>query len=277
MNDYKMNAFTGIKQPIDQDAGIKRREITQRTSKGTVTRSDMVANEVPVAFIYNGNSHAVMMATPIDLNDFAVGFSMTERIIDSPSDIHSIEIRRAHHGMTIELDIAEHLIERLSSKNRQFSGRTGCGVCGISDLAAAIPNLDPIQKTALPEHHVIQKSMTIFAEQQVLQRQSGAVHAAALFSQEGSFIAAREDIGRHNALDKLIGGHIQSMTAQHFIVLSSRASHELVVKSVIAGVGTLVSISAATTLAIELAKKTNLNLIGFIRNDRQVIYSNPNN
>ena len=272
-----MNAFTDIKQPINQELGIKRRQITQRTGKSSMSRSDLIADEVPVAFIYNGNSHAVMMASPIDLGDFAIGFSITERIIDTPADIHSIEIRRAHHGMTIELHIAEHLIERLASKSRQFSGRTGCGVCGISDLASAIPNLDPLEKTAVPEHHIIQTAISQFTEQQALQQQSGAVHGAALFDQEGSLIAAREDIGRHNALDKLIGGHIQSMTAQHFIVLSSRASHELVVKSVIAGVGSLVTISAATTLAIELAGKTNLNLVGFIRNERQIIYSDSNN
>ncbi len=269
----KMNAITDIKQPIEQESGIKRKKISQRTPDGNVASSDLIADEVPVAFVYNGKSHAVMMASPIDLDDFAIGFSLTERIVDKPSDIKNIEIRHAVHGMTIELYIEEHLIDRLKSKSRQLSGRSGCGVCGISDLAAAIPNLEPLEKTPLPDHQTIQAAIVQFKEQQVLQQQSGAVHCAGLFNHAGELVAVREDIGRHNALDKLIGSHVQEMTSQHFIVLSSRASHELVVKAAIAGVGSLITISAATTLAIELAEKTHLNLVGFIRNERQIIYS----
>ena len=268
-----MNAITDIKQPIEQESGITRKKISQRMPDGSIESSDLIADEVPVAFVYNGNSHAVMMTSPIDLGDFAAGFSLTERIIDKPSDIKRIEIRRAVHGMTIEVTIEEHLIDRLQSKSRQLSGRSGCGVCGISDLAAAIPNIEPLEKTPLPDHKTIQEAIALFKEQQVLQQQSGALHCAGLFNQAGELIAVREDIGRHNALDKLIGGYIHAMTPKHFIVLSSRASHELVVKTAIAGVGSLITISAATTLAIELAEKTRLNLVGFIRNERQIIYS----
>lgn len=213
-----------------------------------------------------------MMATPLDIQDYAIGFSITERLIESPSDVFGIEIRDAKQGITVELSVKPELIPRLTKQRRQLSGRSGCGVCGISDLASAIPSLEPLSITRAPTHTVIHKAMMTIQEKQALQSQSGGFHCAALFNSDGSLVSIREDIGRHNALDKLIGACIGKIKVDDFICMSSRASHELVVKTAIAGVGSLVTVSAATSLAIDIASQANINLIGFIRGERQIIY-----
>lgn len=235
---------------------------------------DFIAQETPIALTYNGKSHAVMMASPIDLKDFATGFSITERIVDKASDIQGIDIRKASQGITINIQIQSTLMERLKSRRRQLSGRSGCGICGIADLAAALPIIDPLPNSTVPSHKTVDTAINTLKKNQTLQEQCGAVHCAGLFSAKGELISLREDIGRHNALDKLIGSEINNMQRDYFIVMSSRASHELVAKVAISGINTLVTISAATSLAIDLAEKTNLSLIGFIRDQRQVIYTN---
>ena len=254
--------------------GVLKRQIISRTSTNSSSAlSDLVAEEVAIAFAYNGQSHAVMMASPICLDDFAVGFSITEKIVDSPKDIRQIDIQAAHQGICINLQIKPKLMERLAGRRRQLSGRSGCGICGIADLAAAMPSLQPLQATPRPDHATIENAVQTFHRKQSLQEQCGAVHAAALFDQSGKLLALREDVGRHNALDKVIGATIGLAKPEHFVLMSSRASHELVVKTVMAGIGSLVCISAATTLAIEMAEQTNLNLLGFIRGSRQIVYT----
>lgn len=271
-------------------AGLETRRVVESLSDSSNIKQDTIAQEVPIAFAYNGQSHAVMMASPIDLEDYALGFSLTERIIDSQTDILNCEIRQAKQGFTINLHIKKELMVRLEKQRRQMSGRSSCGICGISDLAAAIPQLDALDAMTLPNHDVISKAIDAFHQHQTLQRECGAVHCAALFDDQGELKILREDIGRHNALDKLIGaatgtliditngtligtaeGHL--IDNKHFIVMSSRASHELITKTVIAGVNTLITMSAATSLAIDMANKLNLNLIGFVRGERQLIYN----
>lgn len=258
----------------EERKGIVERKVLERHSdQEQHWKQDQIADEVAVAFAYNGQSHAVMMASPLDLNDFAIGFSLTERIIDSPDDILDVEIRNAKQGITVQLQIRPHLMERLERQRRQLSGRSGCGICGITDLAAAVPKLEPMQQTQPPSHQIISKAVQTMKANQVLQNACGGVHGAALFNSAGELLAIREDVGRHNALDKLIGAQIKTINHDDFVLMSSRASHELVAKVAIAGIGTLVTISAATTLAIEVANKINLNLIGFIRGERQVVYT----
>ena len=259
---------------IDTQEGIEKRSVVLRHSANLQhTETDYIAQEVPVALTYSGESHAVMMASPIDLHEFAIGFSLTERIIDQTGDIRSIDIRQATQGITINIQIKPKLIERLKGKRRQLSGRSGCGICGITDLAAALPKIDPLSKVALPTHRIVDQAVHILKKNQTLQQRCGAVHCAGLFNKSGELLALREDVGRHNALDKLIGSEIESLKADHFIVMSSRASHELVAKVAISGIGTLVTISAATSLAIDLARETNVNLVGFVRNERQIVYT----
>ncbi len=274
-------------ETANNNAGLESRVvIEQHDNSAQQEIVDQVAQEVPIAFAYNGQSHAVMMASPLDLTDFAVGFSLTERIIDSTDQIKHIVINQArngsnsnasnHGGFAINIRIAPELMKRLEQQRRQISGRSGCGVCGISELANAIPKLTPVKPRRKPKHDIIAKALTSFTAKQDLQRISGATHAAALYNQDGDLLELREDIGRHNALDKLIGARLANKAPgidnNDFIVLSSRASHELINKTVIAGVGSLVCISAATSLAIDLAGQLKLNLVGFVRDQRQLIY-----
>ena len=258
--------------------GVEKRSVTLRHSQCLQsTEDDFVAQEVAVALAYNGESHAVMMVSPIDLHDFAIGFSISERIVDCANDIRSIDVRHAKQGITIQLGIKHSLMIRLKGKRRQLSGRSGCGVCGITELAAAIPEINALPHSVLPNHRVVDEAVTTLKASQILQDQCGAVHCAGLFSAQGKLLAIREDVGRHNALDKLIGSQIMNPVQMNlegnFIAMSSRASHELITKVAISGISTLVTISAATTLAIDLAQKTNVNLIGFIRDKRQIIYT----
>lgn len=255
--------------------GVEQRSVVLRHAEHLQSsENDLIAQEVPIAIAYNGQSHAVMMATPIDLHDFAVGFSISERIVDTADDIRAIEIREAAQGITIQLHIKSELAERLNGKRRQLSGRSGCGICGISDLAAAIPEITPLPDSKLPSHTIIDNAVESMQSVQAIQQQCGAVHCAALFSATGELIAWREDVGRHNALDKLLGNQVGELRLDQFIVMSSRASHELIAKIAINGIGTLVAVSAATSLAIDLAEKSNLNLVGFVRESRQIIYTN---
>ena len=255
--------------------GVLPRAVQEQTSDLTQSdKVDHIAEEVPVAFAYNGKSHAVMMASPLDLHDYAVGFSLTERIVDSPDDILNIEVLEAKQGFTVQLQVKPHLVERLDQQRRQLAGRSGCGICGISDLAAAIPKLDPLTKTNKPTHSIIAAALQQFQSRQTMQQQCGAVHCAALFNAQGELLELKEDIGRHNALDKVIGARtkVGPVQVSDFIVMSSRASHELITKTVIAGAGSLIAVSAATSLAIDIAAQLNLNLVGFVRGERQVVY-----
>ena len=259
---------------VSDRPGIVERTVLERYSDQNLKiKQDLIAEEVAVAFAYNGQSHAVMMASPVDLHDFAIGFSVTERIVDSDIDILDVDIRNARKGITIQLKIKQHLMERLERQRRQMSGRSGCGICGIIDLEAAVPNLEPMIQTELPDHRTINQAVEILQKNQLIQNSCGGVHCAGLFDRTGKLLVIREDVGRHNALDKLIGAQLDNIQPDHFVLMSSRASHELIAKVAIAGIGTLVTISAATTLAIEVANKINLNLLGFIRGSRQVVYS----
>lgn len=255
-------------------AGVEERSVVLRHAEQLQSSAmDYIAQEMPIAFAYNGESHAVMMASPIDLNDFALGFSITERIVDQASDIRAIDIRQAAQGITVNIQIKPSLMDRLKGKRRQLSGRSGCGICGITDIAAALPIIAPLEDSILPSHATVDRAVSTLKKNQSLQDQCGAVHCAGLFSAAGELVALREDVGRHNALDKLIGSEIGHMQSDYFIVMSSRASHELIAKVAISGISTLITISAATSLAVELAEKTNLNLIGFVRDKRQIIYA----
>ncbi len=255
--------------------GLERRAVSQRHSEHLQSDAvDFIAQEIPIALAYNGESHAVMMASPIDLRDFAIGFSISERIVDRSTDIRSIDIRQATQGITINIAIKPALMARLKGKRRQMSGRSGCGVCGITDLAAALPKIEPLSDSVVPSHTIIDQAVEALKNSQPLQHHCGAVHCAGLFTEHGELTALREDVGRHNALDKLIGNQINALPENCFVVMSSRASHELVAKVATCGINSLVTISAATSLAIDLAKEANLNLIGFVRDKRQIVYAN---
>jgi len=250
--------------------------IYQPTLKQAHWGNDDVAVEVPVALVYNYISHVVMMASPVDLEDFAIGFSLTEEIVESRDQINHIHVTQAKAGITIRLQIADEAFEKLKSKRRNMTGRTGCGLCGIESLKQAIRPIPAVHAPQINQDVITQALETIRANQPI-NAITGATHAAAWCSLSGKIELVREDVGRHNALDKLIGA-MSSMTLdrqQGFILVTSRASYEMVQKTCMAGVGCLVAISAPTSLAIDQARQAGLLLVGFARADKQVIYHDP--
>lgn len=240
-------------------------------------QDDCVSTEMPVALVYNGISHVVLMATPQDLPELALGFSLTEGIIDSASQIYDIELGEDPNGLVVNIDLAASAFQSLKGRRRNMSGRTGCGLCGLDSLAAVKPTLSPITRGAALNLSAIRHALAHFDDGQVLRAQTGSVHGVAWADGQGQIQATFEDVGRHNALDKLIGWGMQrDLNWQHgFVLVSSRASFEMVVKSAVAGIGCVVAVSAPTTYAIDLADEANITLVGFARAQRQVIYTHP--
>ncbi|MBL4909301.1 MAG: formate dehydrogenase accessory sulfurtransferase FdhD [Alteromonadaceae bacterium] len=263
MDSNQQQALVSIKRQI-------------RTSAQTdIIDSDLVVAEQAIALVYNGISHAVMMATPTDLLDFALGFSLAEQIITQPSDILDHEIVISEIGIEIQLSISSRLFTALKSKRRSLAGNSGCGLCGVESLQQTVKQHLPLIQNDLVSFNTVKLALAQFQQQQVLNNQAGGVHGAAFCSlSTGQIICLREDVGRHNAHDKLIGALAQNNVElnQGFILVSSRASYEMVDKTIAAGINHLVTMSAATSKAITWAKQHHLNLIGFARDNRQVIY-----
>ncbi|MDO6824713.1 formate dehydrogenase accessory sulfurtransferase FdhD [Marinobacter sp. 1_MG-2023] len=238
---------------------------------------DLVAEEIPVAMVYNGVSHAVMMASPCDLADFALGFSLSEGILQRPDQLFGIEIKPGEDGVEVDMHIAGDCYARLREQRRNMAGRTGCGLCGTESLAYVVRTIDQIVPQPPPEDKAVQEALNNLKKHQPVQLQTGATHGAAWCDMEGKVVLAREDVGRHNALDKLIGARLREYGNQAFIegfaLISSRASFEMVQKSASVGISTLVAVSAPTALAIREASKSGMNLIGFARPGRHVIYT----
>ncbi len=233
-----------------------------------------IAEETPIALIYNGISHVVMMGSPSDLEDFAVGFSVTEGIINDISDIYSIEISCKDEGIELNVEISSECFVKLKEVRRNLTGRTGCGLCGAESLSQAMRI--PKVKTSNPNFHSkhILKALKNFSNDQKLQKKTGATHASAIFSATGDLKVIREDVGRHIALDKLIGASLKNkICVSDFVITSSRASYEMVQKIAYFNLKLLVAISAPTGLAIRMADNLDITLIGFAREARYTIYS----
>lgn len=242
--------------------------------------SDWLAEEWPVALEFNGISHAVMLATPAQLEDFALGFALAEGIVAGPEDVHDVEVRHSAEGSTVAIEIAARCMAALKLRRRTLAGRTGCGLCGTESLTQVERPLTPLPAPFTPplEAAALRHAMQSLPGLQALQRITGAVHAAAFCSSSGAVQLLREDVGRHNALDKLVGamayaGIGEADRAQGFIAVTSRASFEMVHKTVAARVPVLAAVSAATTLAADLAQRLGLTLAGFVRQDDLVVYS----
>ena len=238
---------------------------------------DHVAEEAAVALEFNGISHAVMMATPVELEDFACGFALTEGIVDSLAQVLDCDVSASAQGYTVHLRIAAGCFARLKDKRRNLTGRTGCGLCGTESLAHAMRQVMP-----LTSNHSFAATALRCAEASLRQRQlllsvTGATHAAAWCNASGQIALLREDVGRHNALDKLIGALLRRKTdpAGGFVVVTSRASVEMVQKTAAAGIGLLAAVSGVTGLAIDVAQHCGLTLAGFVRGENVSIYSHP--
>ncbi|PIG07639.1 formate dehydrogenase accessory sulfurtransferase FdhD [Comamonas sp. 26] len=248
----------------------------------------VLAAEVPIALVFNGISHAVMMGSPGDVEDFALGFALTEGIIDSAADCYSIEAQlvsataaglpEGMDGQEVQLDIASRCFARLKDKRRSITGRTGCGVCGVESFAALDLSFD-----ALPAHDwlarvdaaTVLKAIDALPPHQILNAEAGAIHAAGWATLSGEITDVLEDVGRHNALDKLIGRLARTgrLGEAGFVVLSSRGSHELVRKCAKVGIAALATISAPTAMGVRMAELTGLRFWGLCRPPKAVLYA----
>lgn len=236
------------------------------------TKTETLAVEIPVALVYNGISHTVMMCTPTDLEDFAIGFSLTEGIIDKPNDIYGIDIVESCHGIEVQIELATRCFVRLKELRRTLTGRTGCGICGSEQLEQVTKKLPKLNRTLQFDIRLLDNCLSAVYSAQTLGKETGATHAAAFFDVQGKLLAIREDVGRHVALDKLLGWYAQNQTPQGFVLVTSRASYEMVQKVATCGVEMLAAISAGTELALKMAQDTDLTLIGFAREGRATIY-----
>ena len=238
---------------------------------------DLVADEVPVALVYNGISHAVMMATPADLEEFALGFSLSEGIIARAADCYDIEIEEGQDGISVHLEIASAAFVGLKERRRTLAGRTGCGLCGVDSLRQVHRSLPVVAPARGLHADGVRRALAAIGAEQPLNRLTGAFHAAAWCGMDGGLRLVREDIGRHNALDKVIGAmaRTQARPAEGFLLVTSRVSFEMAQKAIMAGVPALVGMSAPTSAAIALAEQAGMTLLAFARGRDFACYAHP--
>jgi len=238
--------------------------------------SDWLAEEAPVALVFNGISQAVMMATPADFEDFALGFGLTEGLLLDASELYGVEVAQACEGIEVQMEVSSACLARLKERRRTLAGRTGCGLCGTDSLAQVRRTLPTVVPLPLAREALAQAQRTLRSWQS-MQQLTGASHAAAWCNAQGDVQVVREDVGRHNALDKLVGALVRERVeaAAGFICITSRASFEMVQKAAMAGVGTLAAVSAPTALAVDTAVQCGLALAGFVRGDDFVAYTQP--
>ncbi|MBP2314577.1 formate dehydrogenase accessory sulfurtransferase FdhD [Azospirillum soli] len=238
---------------------------------------DHVIEEVPVALVYNRISHAVMLASPENLEDLGLGFSLSEGILAGPGELFDIAVREGCDGLEVHMDIPLERFMALKDRRRSMTARTGCGMCGVEKLEAVARVKGTVTRGAPVPAAAVSRALADFAEHQRLHQLTGAVHGVAWVDRMGTIQAIREDVGRHNALDKLVGWLARTGTdaTNGFVLTSSRASFEMVQKAAAVGIGCLVAISAPTALAVRLAEGCGLTLAGFARGQRLVVYSHP--
>lgn len=272
-----LDASTAHELPRGARGRVARRHEPAREDGPRITapHREIVAEEAPVALVYNGHSFAVMMATPTDLEDFAYGFSVTEGIIADASECLGVEVEEMIRGWEVRVTITESRALALRGRSRALAGRTGCGLCGVESIAEALRPVERPESGAGFASQVIVTAVTAFPDFQVLNHATGATHAAAFVDAMGRIVALREDVGRHNALDKLIGALARDdfHMGGGFVVVSSRCSYEMVHKTAAAGIPVIVSVSAPTGLAVDLAGRLGVGLAAFARDGRFTVYA----
>ncbi|MGE0972594.1 formate dehydrogenase accessory sulfurtransferase FdhD [Klebsiella sp. WOUb02] len=240
-------------------------------------QSDELAEEVPVALVYNGISHVVMMASPGDLERFAVGFSLSEGIIENRREIYGMEVVPACNGLEVQIELSSRRFMGLKEHRRALAGRTGCGVCGVEQLNDIGRPVRPLAFTQTFNLANLDRALEHLNDVQPIGRITGCTHAAAWVRPSGQLAGGHEDVGRHVALDKLLGRRVEegSDWQNGAALVSSRASYEMVQKAAMCGVEILFAVSAATALAVEVAERCNLTLVGFCKPGRATIYTHP--
>jgi len=250
----------------------------ERWVDGNITRTtDRVAEETPVALVYHDVPHVVMLATPADLTDFAYGFSLSEELVATPDEIRSVEVVSTKEAVEVRLSIAWERFPELLRRRRNLAGRTGCGLCGAETLEQAIRGRGSVgtgpEVTVADLHAAIAQLASV----QHLNARTGSVHAAAWVIPGQGILCAREDVGRHNALDKTIGALVRADVDLNagYMLVTSRASYEMVQKAATVGIAFMAALSAPTAFAIRHAERSGLTLVAFARQNRHVVYAHP--
>jgi FdhD protein len=271
--DKSQEDGAGALPPVTQQVNVRR-----VARDGTaMDRIDVLAEETPVALVYNGISHAVMMATPADLEDFALGFSVSEGIADGKDDVGAIEAVAVDEGVEVRIELSSRAFWRLKERRRTLAGRTGCGLCGVDSLEQTVRVMQPVAADIKVSLDAIHRALDNLPEAQTNNRATRSMHAAAFATPLGELKLVREDVGRHNALDKLIGAMLDSGLdpASGVCLITSRCSYEMVQKAVVTGFPILAAVSAPTLMARRLAEAHNLTLIALARHDSAVLVSHP--
>ncbi|HRM69926.1 MAG TPA: formate dehydrogenase accessory sulfurtransferase FdhD [Thauera phenylacetica] len=236
-----------------------------------------LVEETAVALVYNGISHAVMLTTPTDLEDFAYGFSLTEGIIARRHDIYAMDVVHTALGIEVRMELASACFAALKLRRRSLAGRSGCGLCGVDSLAAAMRPVTPLSHRFALSRAALARALDELPHDQTLHRLSGGAHAAAWVAADGRVKLVREDVGRHNALDKLIGALATRGCGfdDGFVLMTSRASYEIVQKAATVGIAAIAALSAPTGMAVRLAEAAGVTLVGFARGHRHSVYTHP--
>lgn len=234
-----------------------------------------LAEEVPVALVYGGRSHAVMLCTPADLEDLAVGFTVTERIVARAADVGALRVDRHAGGIEVRVGIPAEDAARLAARARTLPGRTGCGLCGVEALADAVRAVAPVASSLVVPRAALWRAARALEAAQAWNAATHAVHAAAWCGAEGTPVVVREDVGRHNALDKALGAVWRAGLdpGDGWMLVTSRASVELVQKCAIAGVPVLAAVSRPTGLAVRVAAEAGMALVGVVRGESACVYA----
>jgi FdhD protein len=262
---------------LGYDPPARDRDFTSISEAGVRPSRAAVAEEVPVAFAYGQRTHAVMMATPCDLEDLAVGFSLSEGIVEDAREILRVMVSRHSRGIELRIDVPTAIADRLATRVRALAGRTGCGLCGIEAIEDAVRAPARIASTLTVTAEAIWHATSALAEQQPLNSETHAIHGAAWATPGGDLRIVREDVGRHNALDKVLGALARAGMAagEGFLVVTSRASFELVQKAATCGVPILAAVSRPTGLAVRMADAAGMGLVGLVRGQSANVYAHP--
>ncbi|MGC9423566.1 MAG: formate dehydrogenase accessory sulfurtransferase FdhD [Vibrio sp.] len=253
---------------------VTTRSITKyQCARGQWTQDDILIEETPIALEYNGIAYTVMMGTPRDLEMFALGFSLSEGIIEHPRDVHDIDVIHNEQGCTVSIELANRCVARLKARRRSMAGVTGCGICGTEQLSQVARCLMPLPTTAQFCFDYLDHSLKALEQQQRLNQLTGTTHAAAYLDQHGDVQALFEDVGRHIALDKLLGWASRQQVKGGAVLVTSRASFEMVQKVAACGFEILLALSGPTSMAVELAERLNVTLCGYCREGRLNIYA----
>jgi FdhD protein len=261
-----------IRPPLTQATRLARR------AAGTAAGNRMVPEETPVAFSFAGTTHAVMMASPADFEDFALGFSLTEGIIDAPEEIEAIEVEDHGAGVDIQIRLKDQANTRFQARRRRLAGPVGCGLCGIESIEEAMRSVDNVERATITLSAAdIVQSVKLLSKVQPLHAETGAVHAAGFYVPGKGIVQAREDVGRHNALDKLAGALTRKGIdgSSGAVVVTSRVSVEMVQKTAAIGASFIIAVSAPTALAIRTAEEAGMTLVALVRGEDFDVFTHP--